>query len=408
MSYKFIGGVILIFALFPYVSFFKMPFDTQPWTFIAALFFGTIVLIKNNHCIPFPLFILALIALYATMIFLAHILTGNAGLLDGMRSLVGYFSVFFIVLASFLTYRYTSHKILIAAVFVWFLIALLQFIFGSDFGEWLLSRQSAGGYRGVASLAPEPAYFARMCVAMLLLNEFFYREKKYNSRIYLIVMAALLAQMAISYSGMGMLFIALFCGAKLVSVLFEKGRSKIKLFAPVIIGAAVLIIGAFMINPALQETRGGYFLKGLTSDPLSFLRSDHSIAHRLFNPLLAFYGGIFETHGMGFGLGAVGQKAIPDWLASWIDKERLFGGRILGGTVAAVYELGVVGLIFFFNILWIMFRGLFSKGAMRPALMISALVLTPMVVVSESIAFPLFGYLIGVHLYYASPRSCLK
>jgi len=130
-------------------------------------------------------------------------------------------------------------------------------------------------------------------------------------------------------------------------------------------------------------------------------RKDPGVSLRLGNTVLVLYGGLVKTHGLGFGLARMGQEKVPEWLASWLGKERSWGGRTMGGLLSAIYELGIIGVIMVITVWWIIARSILRNPHMRPALLSSALVFLLPRHIFDSIAFPLLGYLLGIHLFYA-------
>ena len=77
-----------------------------------------------------------------------------------------------------------------------------------------------------------------------------------------------------------------------------------------------------------------------------------------------------------------------------------FGGKIEGGLVSAIYDLGFIGVIFIFTIFWIVGMSILRNKKMRPALITSAVSLFIPMFIWGSLSFPLFGYILGIHLYY--------
>lgn len=404
MSYRTVANTILFVALFPYLTFVPTPFDTQPWALIIAMLFGASLLLKG-FSFPRPLWVLLFVAVYALLIYLAYLVLGASDPLDGARSVAVYLSVFFLALASYKTYKYVEVKLFIIAVVIWLLVGVVQLIYDIRFVSWLVPRFPSRlrlGYRGVPSLAPEPAFYATLCIALLILNEIFYKEQKYGSRLYLAIFLALIFQIVISLSGSGLLFLSLFMAVKVLTLFLGDKSTKWKttsFLSGVIIAITFLL---FAQLPMLQQTRGGHLLREASLDPIGLLQRDISVSHRVLNPVIALYGGIVKTWGLGWGLGRIEQEPLPEWLTSWLGIEKSWGGRIHGGLVQSIYELGIVGMLFFFSpIIWIIVRSIFRNQRMRNVCLLSGIVLLSLVTFWSSPAFPLFGYLLGIHLHYA-------
>ncbi|MBA7518375.1 hypothetical protein ES705_10445 [subsurface metagenome] len=397
------SNILLFLVLFPYLSLIQTPFDTQPSAVIFSILIFSIFLIKkdNNLSFPFPLWALFLIFLYALGIYFI-----NSNYYYGMRSLVGYASVFFITFASYKTFKYSNIKIYIFSINIWLLFGVVQLLFNKNFGRWFVPRMSTSATRRVTSLAVEPSYYATFCIFALILNELFYRNAKYNRKVYYIIMCILVFQMIITFSGSGFLFLLVFFFSKCISsIFFDQGIKRYKiLFSSTII--LFLIIFLFLYLPALQYSRAGLLLKNALKDPIALLLTDTSVADRVSHVLLSFYS-LLYSKGIGLGLGTWGDYA--DLLTTFtggrieeIANVRLStGGRIMSGWGSTIYEIGIFGVLFIIVFLWIMFVGLRRNKEMKSIYFISMLTMGFVMLMAVPIAFPLFGYTLGAFLYYA-------
>jgi len=227
------SNILLFLVLFPYLSLIRTPFDTLPFAVIFSILIFSIFLIKkdDNLSFPFPLWTLFLIFLYALGIYFI-----NSDYYYGMRSLTGYASVFFITLASYNTFKYINVKNYIFSIYIWLFFGIAQLLFNKNFGRWLVPRMSTSVERGVTSLAVEPSYYATVCIFALILNELFYRNAKYNRKLYYILMCILVFQIIISFSGLGFLFLLVFFFSKCISLIFfNRGIKRNQVFFPSII-----------------------------------------------------------------------------------------------------------------------------------------------------------------------------
>lgn len=397
------SNILLFLVLFPYLSLIQTPFDTQPFAVIFSILIFSIFLIRkdNDLSFPFPLWVLFLIFLYALGIYFV-----NSNYYYGIRSLVGYASVFFIAFASYKTFKYFNITIYIFSIYIWLFFGIVQLLFNKNFGKWFVPRMSTSIERGVTSLAVEPSYYATVCIFALILNELFYRNAKYNRKLYYILMCILIFQIIISFSGSGFLFLLVFFFSKCISLIFfERGIKKHRiLFSSTII--FFLIILLFLYLPALQCTRAGVLLKNTLNDPLTLLFTDQSVADRISHVLLSFYS-LFYSHGIGLALGTWGDHAnllttsaggkIEEIANVWLST----GGRIMSGWGTVIYEIGIFGVLFIIVFLWIMFTGLRRNKEMKAVYFISMLTIGFIMLMAVPIAFPLFGYTLGAFLYYA-------
>jgi len=409
MKYRIIiAQIVFVLALFPYVSFGAMPFDTQPWALIAGIvciFTSEIFYTRTIRKVPRPLFLMSIVTFYALVIFLVHIALEQAIFVDGSKSLWAYTSLIVFAYIGYIYWKEFHVNVYIVSAGLWLLAALSQLLFGLRTVAFLLPRFSTGGYRGLTSLAPEPSFYATMCIAMLVLNEYFFREKRYNPRyatiIYFGVCVALLSQLVLSFSGVGIGLLLLFIGSKIIELIFFRAPWKEKKIAIFVVALSLSAILLFIENRTLAQTRGGYVLAQSIARPASLLQNDLSVSNRLANPVLGIYGGIVEQKGFGFGLGTKSSKNIPQWLAGIHGEQRLWGGRIEGGFTAIIYELGIIGLLYIGAVFYIIFMSIYRNQTMRPSLMISAIAIFFPLCIFGSLALPMVGLFLGAHLFYS-------
>jgi len=407
MSHKSIANIIFILALFPYISPFNTPFDIQPWALITVIIYVTIYILlsKESFSMPYPFWILFFVTIYALFFYLFLLLVNIANPLNGLRSFVGYLSISLFAFTSFKTYKYISVKPFIISVTIWFLVGIVQYIYGPMVTDWIVPRigsAASWGYRGASSLATEPADYARMCLFFFIFNELFFRERKYGKFLYIVIFIALIFQIILSFSGTGILFIGLIGIYKFLEFILNFNKIKHRVLTFMIIISIIFAVYIFVKIPLFQRYRAGDLINKAIKDPISLIIKDPAVSLRVFNPVIAFYGGLIESYGIGFGLGTAEERMLPEWLGFWLGEERLWGGRILGGLVAAVYEIGIVGLLFVIEFLLILFRSVYyNRNFIRSALIFSSILLLFSSFAFASMAFPLLGYLLGIHLFYA-------
>ena len=397
------SNILLLLVLFPYLSLVQTPFDTQPFAVIFSILIFSILLIKkdNDLSFPFPLWALFLIFLYALGIYFI-----NSNYYYGMRSLAGYASVFFITFASYKTFKYINIKIYFLSIFVWLFFGVVQLLFNKYFGSWLVPRMSTSVGRGVTSLAVEPSYYATVCIFALILNELFYRKVKYNRKVYYIVMFALVFQIIISFSGLGFLFLTVFFFLKCISlIIFDRGIKRYQpLFYSIIILLFIFLI--FQYLPVLQHSRAGILLRRGLDDPITLLFTDQSAADRLSHILIPFYS-LLYSKGIGLGLGTWGDYAtlivtsVGGRVEEITNVRFSTGGRIMSGWGTAIYEIGIIGVLFVLVFICIMLVGLSRNKEMKSVYFLSMATIGFIMLMAVPIAFPLFGYTLGAFLYYA-------
>lgn len=395
-------GAIFCLALFPYVTPLNSPFDTQPWALIGAAMYVFALMFRGKLSCPPPILLLGLVAFYATGAFIAGSFLEAHHPLPGLRSLAGYVSLALLAIVGYRTRTHISVRSFAAGAAIWLVVGLLQGFLGADITGWIVPRVSTGGYRGLTSLAPEPSYYAMTCAAFIALNEIMLAEGRYGPFSYAVILVALLAQLALSASGTSVLVALLFLCAKGLSLLLVAqswATKKIHLMSSLAVLAVVC--GFVIVHSAGLSTRAGAVLVSATSNRLRAFQEDPSISIRLLNPVLALFNGIVETNGLGFGVAARQEPVIPEWLATPLGVDQARGGGIQGGLLSAVYELGVVGLALALTVCWIVGTSISRGRQVKSALLVSALVFMLPRFAFDSIAFPLFGYVLGLHAHYA-------
>ncbi len=401
-----LSNILLLLVFFPYLSLVQTPFSTQPFALIFSILIFLVLSIRkdNDLCFPFPLWTLFLIFLYASCIYLI-----NSNYYTGLRSLGGYASVFFIAFASYKTFKYINVKIYFFSIFIWCFFGTIQILFNKGFGRWLIPNIPSywSITRGATSLAPEPSYYAIICIFALILNELFYRSTKYNSKLYYIIMCTLVFQIIISFSGSGFLFLLIFFFSKCISlIIFYRRIIKRKqvFFSSIII--PLLIILSLHYLPVLQNTRAAILLRRLLQSPVTLLFTDQSIADRASHILLSFYS-LFYSYGIGLGLGTWNDYANLLTLSAGGRVESLanvalsISGRIMSGWGSAIYELGIFGVLFILIFIWIMLVGLSRNKEMKDIYFLSMITIGFTMLMAVPIAFPLYGYTLGAFLYCA-------
>jgi len=387
----------------------KVPWDTQPWALIfASTYVIFTFLVLNSHIsLPTPLFIIILATLYGISLSSIFAIFDQVDTGIMLRRLVGYATVATVAYVAVNEHRNIWSGWLVIAVLAWAATGFGQEFFGFNFVNSLLPRVSTAIHRGVISLAPEPSYYAIQVGFFMLLNEIFKREERYTTTIYRVVLLLCVIQLFLSLSGTGFLLLIVFVVSKILS--------KWKIFGVL---ASAVIVTLILITPfELAKNTRIYIvvneLKTVIVAKQSFktLLSDRSIAYRLINPVVGFYGGLVVSKGIGFGWGRITEEKFPQWLTELLGPYRYLGGKIvgewkwggtiMGGLVAAVYELGLVGLLYIGAVLWSVLIA-FIKGVIAFEILFVTLILTFGGFIS--LAHPLLGYLIGLLIMYSKKR----
>jgi hypothetical protein len=189
------GWALFVFSLFPYLSIIPIPTDTQPY---AVVFAALIFLTGRSVALPLPIWILFAVMVIATIVYLATGATFN-----GLRSMVGYASVFLVSAAVLILAFHgirLSDRMLDVAVYIWLVVGVAQRFISSDFLAIILTRSGTSEGRGVTSLAVEPSAYATMMLFILIIYFIRGRERSWPAVL------CLLQILFLAQSALGILF----------------------------------------------------------------------------------------------------------------------------------------------------------------------------------------------------------
>lgn len=395
---RIVGVLLFVACCFPYISPIDTPFDTQPYAIALA---GVIIILfffaNKDFPIPKMLIPFLLIFLYSILLLL---MSNDIGM--GFRSIVGYGSVILISLAAFATFKHVRGKHFIFVVSVWLFFGLVQLLVDKSFGSFMLSRLSTSESRGITSLAAEPSFYSIICIFLFVLNDLFYSKKEYSKRMYSFIFLLLFVQLILSQTGVGFMLFLVYLIAKMVSQLDFKRTVK-QFFALGVVGA--VFIGLFQMVDSLKYSRLGSLIDVGLSNPTLLLFTDGSVADRAVHIILS-HASLLFSYGIGFGLGNWGDHS--EELATRVggitlDIARVNmteEGRIMSGWGTPIFEIGIFGLLFMLTFLFIMIRGFKTVDTSLKSVYLSSFITIYFVMLNAvPIAFPLFGYVVGVFTY---------
>lgn len=386
-------NILFLLCLFPYLSPVATPFDTQPY----GLLFGFLILIikfVQNKGLKIPK---KLIPYFLIFFFAFVIMLMRSNIIDGIRSLVGYASVAILSLAGYYSFKFVKGKCLLFAVNVWFVFALIQTLINKSFGSFMISRMSTSADRGVTSLAVEPSSYAIMCIFFFVLNDIFFARGDYSKKTYNYIFIITIIQLLLSKAAMGFVLLAIY----LVVKVFTTGNilKKLKnLTGFIVIGGIFYYL--FTTVQSLREGRVGTLLTKLEGGITDLILKDGSIADRLSHILVSF-SSLFHSYGLGYGLATWDEHALEiannsGEFISEVSSVNFTPGRIMSGWGTAVFELGIVGIVFMVMFFIIMRSGIkHTKGYMRDVYKSTLITIFFTMLMSVPLSFPLFGYLIG-------------
>jgi hypothetical protein len=373
-----LGWGLFTFSLFPYLLILPIPTDTQPYALIFATF---IFLIGHRDALPLPIWTLFVVLVAASLIF---VVTGAT--FNGVRSLAGYASVFFIsasvLILAFRGVRLTD-RMLKFAVVIWFVVGAIQLFLAPGFLSSILARSSTTETRGVTSLAVEPAAYATMMLFTIMI--FFLRGRERTWPVFL----CLIQIVVFSQSALGILFAALVVGL----------YALVRFSAPAaIVTLAFLAIISFFIFINAEEilggTRFGGLLNLLATRPEALFALDESVAARVSNIIYSIKGA-FESWLTPHGFDAwssYSDRQEQIYLDVFV-RRGISSDRIMSGYGAVLFELGALGFAIPIILTIGVIKNAGNQNIGRAAallLMIHALMLMPV-----PLSLPMVGILIG-------------
>ncbi len=159
----------------------------------------------------------------------------------------------------------------------------------------------------------------------------------------------------------------------------------------------------------LAGSRGRNILQRLFDDPLQVFERDASVGERTAHVLLSGMS-LWNSKGVGYGPGTWNDHALelrdsaPDWIQRMTVRKFDLGGRVMSGWGTAMFELGIVGLLFIATALIIMGKSVAASPRLAPVALLSAILVSATMIGAVPLALPAFGYIIGIHLWVAYGR----
>jgi hypothetical protein len=399
-SGRIVGIGLFLACAFPYISIVATPFDTQPYAVVAAVIVLTLEFATRGSLrIPHLLAPFGVVLVIAGMSLVAF-----SDPATGLRSMVGYASVFLISTAAFVSFGRITGRHLMFAVAVWAMVGTIQMTIDKTAGSFLLPRLSTSVTRGVTSLAVEPSYYVVVCIGLMILADVLYARKSLSRRAYLLIFAATVLQILYARAGLGVLLFFVYLAARLAS---QSTVTQIFKSATVLAVAVGLFVVSFRNVPDLRTSRVGRQLDLVVADPWKLLYSDASVADRLVHVLVSHASAFY--HPLGFGPGKWGYVAreMADRMGGLAyDLASLnmstTDNRVMSGWGGVFFELGLAGFVFIGGFVALMALGWRRADTEhRKVFVSSAITIYVLMLMAVPIAFPLFGYLLGVFVHIA-------
>lgn len=333
-------------AAFPYVAVSESQTDIQPY-FLILQVLGTVVLWMGGGLTVTPTVkYLLILAAFASLHFAVFVLAGRSDILTGSRQLFGYLALAISTLYFYNALRLTSSRIVVSVVIIWTMGFLLQVVFGFEIMAPFLGRLSTGGGRGFTSFSPEPSFYAKVLLVLSLWVQSTQLAGRLSVRVSVSLYALIALQVLFTFSVTAILIIPVVLFQVLASyVTARRAVAVAGLVAMVAAGIFVTADRQQIIDVLNQtETRSALYLASKID--ATSADDDYSSSVRLVNPLIALYGGLVESFGLGVGMGLKPEywTPYPEALQSVAFVQWQIGEKLLGGLVSIVYELGIIGL----------------------------------------------------------------
>lgn len=344
----FLGRVLFICTLFPFLSPVPVQSDLQPLVIIVAFIFLTSLLftgeVNRNGLILF---------LGAFLFFSFTLFYKGGGLLDaiGLPKFISLLSAIIL----FASYRYIdkvlSLRILRVVIMIYFVFSIFilldsqqAYSIQSFFVRHINSTEI--GYRGISTFATEPGLLASLLIAFLLILDWledYHSDRRILYRLMLIMMVLM------TKSGTGFLLLILYLLFTYTKYFFNKLS-----FLALAVVLSSLVIGIYLFS---EEILAGDFGRGLQLIYYLFtnpgvLLADSSFLYRLY----ALFVGVISVVYYPFGVGFTDVRTVSDIIVSNIPflavfySESKFGFRMVSSLG---YLISVYGFLFFLGILLI-------------------------------------------------------
>lgn len=347
---QFIISTFFFFALMPYVSPVPLGSDVQIMTGLIGYAALIVLLLKERLVVDK----IELVIFITCLIFIFYININESTY--QFRKAIGPLYSFSIIYIAKRYNAYFNIKILSVVIIIYLAGAVTQYIspglFNLTFEHFIrVSKYSATTGRGVTSLAPEPSFLGIVCIFILIIQDWFYRDLK-KDRSYYYRLAACIFMILLSKSGGGYVLLFLYFASKTTVYLRRYWY----------IMVMVAITGVVVVSNI--EIKAGN--KGL-SDLIGVLRSTSpkdllrvsSLSNRV-NPIIVGLYGAYEKP-LGRGSGSFTSQARGVYLDNGIEEfyahtSAYTRGRLLReisiDSVSTfgkyIFEYGVFFLIYLF------------------------------------------------------------
>lgn len=391
-KYDIFFEIIFFFSSFCYIKFFNLGTNTdlQLYYFITSLIFLILTIKKINKEI-----LIITIILFSVLIY--NFFLDYNDFSSYFRGSYGYIS-FLVVF--YTTYKFCNiielkkiEKRVKNYFTLWSIVAIIQ-VFDNSLLIFWRNRATIGGGRGSISFATEPAYFVFF---LILSSSILYSINPKNKYYFLI---SLLFSVILAKSFIGMLFLLI-----IIIIVYLGKKNVIKIIIIGIIGIiAIPTLVSFI--PVDTEYRFLRLMKSILNNPKLLLLKDGSAKTRIFHIVFSLKGSLenimfpngFSSWGEYAKLSLIkyeenfllNQSEIIELMEkkSPNNINTMFGGMI--------YELGILGLIFY----WFIYKICMNKKIWLIILVLS--------IDGLNITNPYFGILLGINYFLYKNKQIKK
>lgn len=373
-----VAFLFYFFVFFPYFEILPLGSDTQPNAMLVGLF--VLALASRNLILPSQCWALGLVALMALAVFLLDYDSFAAA-----RSLFGYISLFVISAAAFVcSSRGQSLKNWQLHIFLlaWLLLGVAQFTIDPELGTGFSSAARTTEERGVVSFAVEPGYYGSMMFFFLLV---LMAEKREFS------LAGLLCVLQIVFLAQSTVALMALVVPGVVYLLLKVHTAVRKLYFWIVI-ALIMLLSPYLAG-YFEDSRIKTLFELLMENPALLFLADASGNARAASIFLSI-NGAFDNYLIPHGFNAYTAYAESvAWEFRNLFWHLTMSDRIMSGYGAALFELGIFGLIIPIVITVAIFRH-FGREEWQRAVVLNAAT-HAILFTALPFALPAIGFFIG-------------
>lgn len=339
--------LLIIFSLFPYIQILPLGTDSQPNTLLLSLLlFPFCSKWKMNKY-------LSLLLLIAVFSFFVVFLTPFS--VRSIKSVSNYFTLFFVAYVTYFALKKINgipFKLYKRCVYTWFFVGTIQLLIYPSFMSFLIPRGNSEATlesgRGIVCLAPEPTFYALICLFFALIAYFNFRHEKNIKRIYYLLAIQIFLY---SRSSLVIFMLAGISGIYILMKIFSSKTYIIKTAIILTIATAVIIPLIINNSDTINNYRIGKLIYILIENPELFIVLDASVNERfvhVFFPIYGFFTNLGLPHGYGqfptFLENCMQNPSLKHLFSEYV-LSREVDPYIMSGWGSILFELGAIGLL---------------------------------------------------------------